>query len=446
MQSFIKSAWSDFQLRTQVSRAISRATDTARFEPVAEDVAAVIALAIQHPVLVVAGLKGRLEQDNPSVQYLSLAVVEDCLNASNSAFHDAFAENQDIQDVILRLALFDGGTPSARKVRSAARKLVLDVSRMFFGSRHEPTAALAAKYEQKCGRKLVRAVLAEGKRVQLIPPRPQDVKLISPRDKYRNMAAAVAAASAGGSLPPILPVPVDVAAAAAAGESPQAGARAAIPTDDDDDRVECPLSPSTSVPKANFADPFGFPSAPPPSATQAVTDVATIPPAADTAAKVEADAPEKTVVTSEPEAHAHAEGDESQPSQSAPALPPSPPADLDCGQSTVSEETSTQRLDHTDDSSESVTSHVEPAKTLDVEPAAAVASQSDIASATEQAAADAKPVAATDDGRDVTTATVTVAPLADSSDPQNDESAEGAAAAEHAASARGGKKKNRKNR
>lgn len=210
MSAFIKNAWSEYQLRSNVTKAVNKATDPSNVNLDRDAVGSVVELAIAHPNVVINAIKIRVTQPNASMQYFSLLLLDDCLNASNSAFHEAFASDVGLQETLLLLALTDGGSASVRKVRNAARKLILDVSRMFFGTRHVDASRLQERYQSRCGRRLVRAVLAENLRVRITSPRPQDYRSISPNDKHKAAMAAAAALETKGAAA-VVPSPIVVA-------------------------------------------------------------------------------------------------------------------------------------------------------------------------------------------------------------------------------------------
>ena len=226
MQDFLPRTFNDMQLKLHVGRVVSRATDTGNFGLSPDDSTEVMKLAMEHPIVVLGSIRGRMDSSTPTVQYLSVLLLDDCVNGANSSFHDALAKDTETQKVLVKLAVRRGDNQSILSVTRAARKLVLDFSRMFHGSpKHSALTELAADFERQTGKHLVRSVLLEKRHIQIIPPRKEDIRWITPiRRVGRPMRGR-----GGGTLPLQYP-----------------------PSDDDDPRPSdaSPASPPTHVESA----------------------------------------------------------------------------------------------------------------------------------------------------------------------------------------------------
>ena len=219
MQAFLKSTISDFQLRYKIGRAVSNATSTSKFEVGPADAEEVIVWLKDQPAMVIAAVRDRLSGTNPAQNYLSIRLLECLINAGSFSFHQMVAEDRDLRARLIKLAADRAEDDSSRKVRSAARHVVLEFSRMFADeSALQPLATMAKEVEKQSGRQLLRAVMMEPRRIKWRMPEEKDFCLIAPRTPPRPPCTVCAATNrvdaencrfCGEKLPPHPPPSAD---------------------------------------------------------------------------------------------------------------------------------------------------------------------------------------------------------------------------------------------
>ncbi|CUG90221.1 Hypothetical protein, putative, partial [Bodo saltans] len=178
---FLKSTVADYQLRTKISRAIADVTSNHRLTLKLADCDDVIPFAEEHPKIVLHYIHERLSGTSHTAAYLSVLLLDILVNTCSYAFHEVLASEKSLQQRLVQLASERAESDSQRKVRSAARNVVLDFSRTFFDdSRLVSLSLLAEQVERKTGKKLLRSIQIERINVAVLDPRPEDIVLISP--------------------------------------------------------------------------------------------------------------------------------------------------------------------------------------------------------------------------------------------------------------------------
>lgn len=172
----LRNAFQEVQLRLRVSRVVSAATQSASLEPSRESTDEIVALASEHPALVLSSLQDRLGSHSVTTVYLTLRILEACANQSNYAFHLALSQSNVVLSRLVELASQHADNDSARQVRSVARQMTLDFSRMFSDNPNlAPLASLGSRVERASGRHLLRSVIMEKRRIKIQMPSEDDV-------------------------------------------------------------------------------------------------------------------------------------------------------------------------------------------------------------------------------------------------------------------------------
>lgn len=174
MQS-LKTTLAEIQLRYRISRLIGEVTSNSKVDLSHSEAEDAVRQIKEHPVHVLTAIKERLNINNPTANYLSLRLLEYCVNAGSFSFHCLVAQDVELHKRLIRLAADRADNDTARKVRSAARHIILEFSRMFADEEQlKPLARLAAVVEEMAGRGLVRSVMMEKKRVKWRMPDKED--------------------------------------------------------------------------------------------------------------------------------------------------------------------------------------------------------------------------------------------------------------------------------
>jgi hypothetical protein len=207
---FLKSTVADYQLRTKISRAIADVTSNQRLTLKLADCDDVIPFAEEHPKIVLHYLHERLSGTSHTAAYLSVLLLDILVNTCSYVFHEVLASEKALQQRLVALASERAESDSQRKVRSAARNVVLDFSRTFFDdSRLVSLSLLAEQVERKTGKKLLRSIQIERTNVRVIDPRPGDIIMISPIKRGptgRPLPVSVSGGSGGNDVSTVLHV------------------------------------------------------------------------------------------------------------------------------------------------------------------------------------------------------------------------------------------------
>lgn len=184
--NIIRNALSEIQLKYKISKAVSEATNNSKLHIRAGDADDVIALAMDHPQYVLQAIYDRLMYDGyvSATTFLGIELLEQVVNNSSYGFHVVLADYGHLRNRLVDLACVGGDNATCRAVRGAARRLVLEFSRMFADDdRLSMLSRLADRVEVQSGRKLLRSILLEKKRVHIRSPRDGDIVLIDPIER-----------------------------------------------------------------------------------------------------------------------------------------------------------------------------------------------------------------------------------------------------------------------
>ena len=229
MQDFFRRTFNDVSVKLTVTNAVGRATDSSNISLSPTDSRTVCNLALEHPKPTLMAIRTKLNPLKPASAHLALLLFEDCVNSGNSALHDVLEEETEVHDALLALATRRGADPSGIQLQRSARRVVLEMTRMFEAmGAHPKLASLMTRYEAATGRNLLRAVVTEGRRVRVNDPTPDCYRAISPIKREPRVSIRVRTrpqdAADGDVSPPAPPI-----------GSPTTVARVqAVQVDDDD--------------------------------------------------------------------------------------------------------------------------------------------------------------------------------------------------------------------
>eukprot|EP00758_Cryptobia_borreli_P009920 Tbor_TRINITY_DN5521_c8_g1::TRINITY_DN5521_c8_g1_i1::g.13048::m.13048 len=181
--NFFKNALSDIQTKYRVGKAVSDATNTYRLHINIKDTEEVIKHTDNHPTLVLQCIYDNLRPDEyiSATTLLTLELLEILVNNCNYSFHKALENYSALRSRLVDLCCISGDTVTNRTVKSAAKRLILELSRMF--SKDEKLLSLsklAKRVEDRSGKRLLRSIIMEKRRVFIKSPTENDIIIISP--------------------------------------------------------------------------------------------------------------------------------------------------------------------------------------------------------------------------------------------------------------------------
>lgn len=135
---FLRNQLDDFQEKQRereekqkLTKLVEDATSECLMKPSDERNRVLCGYAGQRGDLLLSALRKRMEHNNPAVQYLTLRVLEHCIQNSNSTFHDDLVNDKAMQGLVVKAALAQEQHPTVLKVKDAAASIALDLSRTF---------------------------------------------------------------------------------------------------------------------------------------------------------------------------------------------------------------------------------------------------------------------------------------------------------------------------
>jgi hypothetical protein len=181
MQDFFRRTFNDVSVKLTITNAVAKATDANHLSLDPVDSRAVLNLALEHPKATLLAIRSKLTPAKPATAHLALQLLEDCVNCGNSVLHEALESDLEIHASLLTLATRRGTDPSSLQLQRTARRVVLEVARMFEATGVHPTlAGLVSRYEAATGKQLLRSVVLETRRVKVHEPGPESIRWISP--------------------------------------------------------------------------------------------------------------------------------------------------------------------------------------------------------------------------------------------------------------------------
>lgn len=180
---FLKNTVKDIQTKFNINKCVAEATSPSKLSVKYEDADPVIILAKEHPQLVVQAISDRLVYDGyvSTTTFLSIQLLEAVVNSSSYTFHTVLADHKVLRSQIVDFACIGGDNNTCRAVKGAAKKLVLEFSRMFADDdRLVLLSRLAESVERRSGKDLLRSIMLEATRVRIRSPKEGDFVPISP--------------------------------------------------------------------------------------------------------------------------------------------------------------------------------------------------------------------------------------------------------------------------
>jgi len=180
---FLKNTVKDIQTKFNINKCVAEATSPSKLSVKYEDADPVILLAREHPQLVVQAISDRLVYDGyvSTTTFLSIQLLEAVVNSSSYTFHTVLADHKVLRSQIVDFACIGGDNNTCRAVKGAAKKLVLEFSRMFADDdRLVLLSRLAESVERRSGKDLLRSIMLEATRVKIRSPKEGDFIPISP--------------------------------------------------------------------------------------------------------------------------------------------------------------------------------------------------------------------------------------------------------------------------
>ncbi|EPY35578.1 hypothetical protein STCU_01096 [Strigomonas culicis] len=143
-----------------------------------------------HPDLVLHALRDHLSYSHPEMAYGALKLLEYLVSCCSYGFHVVLARQSSLQEKLLQLAVRRTEDDPHRLVQREARLALLEWSRTFADDADlAPLAQLAAVFERRTHKSLMRSLNLLTKRVGFADVRKEDYVMISPKENPGSMTS-----------------------------------------------------------------------------------------------------------------------------------------------------------------------------------------------------------------------------------------------------------------